>query len=91
MDDILNTSANSTAPKINPLKYETEKCDACGNTVFVPGFIFKRIPGLEVGNGTDDVLYPIPVYYCAKCGTISAVDREALELDKTDTKTNLIL
>ena len=87
MDDVLNQQG----PKINPLKYPTEECDMCKNTVFTQGYIFKRIPGLEVGNGTDDVLYPIPVYYCAKCGTISSVDREALELDKTETKTNLIL
>lgn len=87
MEDVLNQQG----PKINPLKYPTEECDMCKNTVFAQGYIFKRIPGLEVGNGTDDVLYPIPVYYCAKCGTISPVDREALELDKTDTKTNLIL
>ena len=56
--------------KINPTKYPNIKCDKCGNDTFITAFILKRIPGLEIGAGTEDQILDLPVYICSKCGEI---------------------
>lgn len=70
---------NTFTPKVNPLDYPSDKCSACGNEVFIPGVIFKVIPGLELGQGTEDVQVPIKVFVCSKCGELSNLDKETLQ------------
>lgn len=74
-DDLLMTPT----PKVNPLKYPSVKCDNCGGEVFEEKYIIKKIPGMIVGNGTEDITYPIPVLVCSKCGTIEKTNRELIE------------
>lgn len=86
-------------PQLNPFAYPSEKCENCGSEVFLPGVMFKRIPGLLIGAGTEEVDVPIKVAVCAKCGTLSPSDAKMLK-EKTDaakntqnneTKSNLII
>lgn len=56
--------------RVNPLKHPTIECDHCNSVVFNSGVILKRIPGIEMGTGTEDQILDLPVYYCAECGTI---------------------
>ena len=37
-----------TMPNVNPLDYPSETCE-CGNEIFVPGVIFKKVPGVILG------------------------------------------
>lgn len=81
--------------RINPLKYPTVKCE-CGCMIWNQGVILKKIPGFEVGTGTDDQIIDLPVYYCAKCGKIYPEYNELYKLDKEETteepkKSSLIL
>lgn len=72
--------SNSFTPKVNPLDYPNDKCSACGNEVFIPGVIFKLIPGLELGQGkAENVQIPIKVFVCSKCGELSNMDKEVFK------------
>ena len=65
---------------VNPYAYEDLTCTECGHNVFVPGIVFKKIPGVLVGDATRKfVPFPIKVACCAKCGALSAEDKEDLE------------
>ena len=97
MKDIMSGSdLGANAPKINPLDYPTEKC-SCGNEIFIPGVIFKKIPGILIGQGNEDVQFPLKIFCCSKCGELSPYDKEMLEEhDKKKKKvmpkkTNLII
>ena len=87
----------SSVPNINPLDYPTEVCSACGNQVFIPGVIFKKIPGILMGQGSETVQIPLKVFCCSKCGELSPYDKETLEehdnvKEKSEVKkTNLII
>lgn len=94
MDKTAISRANSTVA-VNPLKYKSIKCDKCGNEVFVHGYVFKKIPGLEIGKGLEDQIVPIDVFYCSKCGelmpeykdaTDEAEDTKQIEDKKSNTK-----
>jgi DNA-directed RNA polymerase subunit RPC12/RpoP len=64
----------------NPHAYEELTCTECGHNVFVPGVVFKQVPGLLLGQADiKTVPFPIKVACCAKCGTISQADKEELE------------
>ena len=65
-------------PNVNPLEYPTVKC-SCGNEIYIPGVIFKDIPGIALGQGTDNVQVPIKIFYCSKCGKLSKYDEEMLK------------
>ena len=41
----------------------------CGNKIFHEAFILKRVSSLVSPTGRE-MLYPIPVYVCSKCGEI---------------------
>lgn len=69
-------------PVVNPLKYPSVTCDNCGGELFEEKLILKKIPGVVVGNGTEDVNYPVPVLVCSKCGTIEKSYRDLLEKGK---------
>ena len=91
---IKNIGAKSNSPNINPFEYPSEKC-SCGSEVFIPGVIFKKIPGMLLGQGSETAQVPIKVFVCAKCGELSPYDKEMLEdIKKTKedaNKTNLII
>ena len=95
-EDLLNNIGSNSGPNINPFEYPSEVC-SCGNEVFVPGVIFKKIPGVLVGQGSETAQVPIKVFCCSKCGELSPYDKETLEehdnvKEKTEVKkTNLII
>ena len=68
-------------PNINPLNYPSEVC-SCGNETFIPGIIFKKVPGMLMGQGTEDTLIPLKVFVCSKCGELSPYDKDILEEHK---------
>lgn len=88
-----------SALQINPFAYETLKCSECGNETFIPGVIFKKVPGVMVGDASEEfVPIPIKVGICSKCGAISHADKKMIEEQekragqtKKDNKSNLIL
>lgn len=67
--------------RVNPLKYPNVKCD-CGCEIWNQGVILKRIPGLEIGNGTEDTFIDLPVWYCSKCGKMLPEYRQLYKLDE---------
>ena len=73
-------------PQINVLEYPTITCSKCGHDIFVPGVIFKKVSGLALGMGSNDVTVPIKVAICAKCGTLSPPDHERLIDDDEEQK-----
>lgn len=90
-----NKLIQSNMPKVNPFNYPSVKCQ-CGNEIFVPGMIFKKVPGVLMGQGAEDIEVPIKVFYCTKCGELSPLDKEMIEKEtsknkKEENKSNLIL
>jgi len=63
----------------NPYKYPRVKCDNCGHDIFRSATILNKIPGLVIGNGSDDIEYPTPVFVCDKCGTMLKSYRDDIE------------
>lgn len=68
-----------TMPDLNLFEYPEEVCSECGHNVFAPGIIFKKVPGVVLGEGGDTVTVPIKVAYCTKCGALSPSDREVYD------------
>ena len=83
-----------TLPNVNPLDYPSETCE-CGNEIFTPGIIFKKVPGVMLGQGSEYVPVPIKVFVCSKCGKLSPSDQKILDnaknVQEQATKSNLIL
>ena len=77
-DDILG-AMGPQGPQIDPMTYPQIICDKCGHNTFRREVIMYNIPGVALGAGTGDIPYPIPVYVCAKCGTIIKAVREEIE------------
>lgn len=73
------TDLNSINAKVNPFAYPSEVCEECGNDVFQPGLIFKLVPGILLGEGTETVPVPVKIACCSKCGSMSPLDRKMLE------------
>ena len=90
MEDLDILGNDTGRASINPLNYENVKCPSCGCIVYNEGVVFKRIPGLEAGNGTEDVIYPIPVFVCAKCGELLPEHKEKL-MNEKKSQTTLIV
>lgn len=67
--------------RLNPLKYPTVICE-CGCEVWNHGVIIKRIPGLELGRGTEDQFIDLPIFYCSKCGNILPEYRQIYKMDE---------
>lgn len=44
-------------------------CQDCGGKVFQEGFALKKVSQFVSPTGKE-MLYPIPVYYCVKCGSV---------------------
>jgi len=84
---------NSGGPVVNPLKYPLSKCEKCGYEIFEEKLVVAKIPGVVVGNGKDDVNYPIPILVCANCGEPEPSYQELLDKakayrEKNETETN---
>ena len=43
------------------------KCQACGNTVFIQGYVIKKISAIVSPTGKE-VIAPIQVFNCGNCG-----------------------
>lgn len=88
--DLLN-SANSTI-SVNPLKYPSVVCDNCGCETFIPGYVFKKIPGVALGRGMEEQIVPIEVCVCSKCGELMPEYKaKAEEAQKNNDNVNLII
>lgn len=86
MEDL---NLKSSGLGINPLNYDNITCEKCGGIIFNEGIVFKSIPGLEAGNGTEDIAFPVPVFYCINCGELLPEYKE--KLLKTEKKSPLIV
>lgn len=76
-DDFLGGMSNG--PQIDPMSYPQITCDKCGHNTFRREVIMYNVPGVAIGAGTGDYPWPLPVYVCAKCGTIIKAVREEIE------------
>lgn len=86
-NDILG-AMSAPGPKIDPTKFPRITCDKCGHYVWRSGVIMYNIPGVVIGNGTEDVPYPVPVYTCDKCGEVIKFVRDELEKIESDKEKN---
>jgi len=77
-DDILG-AMGPQGPQIDPTKYPQITCDKCGHNTFRREVIMYNVPGVAIGAGSGDFPWPLPVYVCAKCGTIIKAVREEIE------------
>ena len=46
-------------------------CEECGNEVFQEGVLLRKVSRFVTGTA-QDVLMPIPVFACIKCGHVNA-------------------
>ena len=58
---------------------ETMKCAQCGNTIFIQGYIIKKISAIMSPTG-QEVVAPVQVFNCGNCGTILPLSKELDEL-----------
>ena len=60
-------------PKRNKFKVdlknaETMKCAKCGNSIFIQGYVIKKISAIMSPTG-EEVIAPVQVFNCGSCGT----------------------
>ena len=58
---------------------ETMTCLKCGNTVFIQGYVIKKISAIVSPTG-EEVIAPIQVFNCGNCGTMLPLSKELDEL-----------
>ena len=46
---------------------DTMKCQKCGNTIFIQGYVIKKISAILSPTG-EEVIAPIQVFNCGNCG-----------------------
>jgi ribosomal protein S27AE len=46
---------------------DTMKCQKCGNSIFIQGYVIKRISAIVSPTGKE-VIAPIQVFNCGNCG-----------------------
>ena len=46
---------------------DTLKCQACGNSIFIQGYVIKKISAIVSPTGKE-VIAPIQVFNCGNCG-----------------------
>ena len=49
---------------------ETMKCAKCGNSIFIQGYVIKKISAIVSPTG-EEVIAPVQVFNCGNCGTMS--------------------
>ena len=69
---------------VNPLDYPSVVCPECGCQTFVPAMIFKRIPGVVLGAGSEEQQMAVKVFICSKCRELSPKDKELIGEPKQD-------
>lgn len=63
-------------------------CDKCNNETFTQIFVIKKISGLMTQTGKD-MLAPIPVFSCKKCGNVNKLFVEDLGIKEADKEQTL--
>ena len=63
----------------NPFAYPDWTCSECGHNIFTPGVVFKKVPGVVLGEGKGDVPFPIKVATCQKCGAMFPYDKKSFD------------
>ena len=58
---------------------ETMKCAKCGNSIFIQGYVIKKISAIVSPTG-EEVIAPVQVFNCGNCGTILPLSKELDEL-----------
>ena len=58
---------------------ETMKCAESDNTIFIQGYIIKKISAIMSPTG-QEVVAPVQVFNCGNCGTILPLSKELDEL-----------
>ena len=58
---------------------ETMKCAQCGNTVFIQGYIIKKMSAIMSPTGKE-MIAPVQVFNCGNCGTMLPLSKELDEL-----------
>ena len=53
--------------KIDLSNADTMKCQKCGNSIFIQGYVIKRISAI-VSPTREEVIAPIQVFNCGNCG-----------------------
>ena len=48
---------------------DTMKCQACGNSIFIQGYVIKRISAIVSPTGKE-MIAPVQVFNCGNCGEI---------------------
>ena len=46
---------------------DTMKCQSCGNSIFIQGYVIKKISAIVSPTG-EEVIAPIQVFNCGNCG-----------------------
>ena len=46
---------------------DTMKCQSCGNSIFIQGYVIKKISAIVSPTGKE-VIAPIQVFNCGNCG-----------------------
>ena len=46
---------------------ETMKCAKCGNSIFIQGYVIKKISAIMSPTG-EEVIAPVQVFNCGNCG-----------------------
>ena len=65
--------------KIDLSDADTMKCQKCGNSIFIQGYVIKRISAIVSPTG-EEVIAPIQVFNCGNCGTMLPLSKELDEL-----------
>ena len=53
--------------KIDLADADTMKCQKCGNSIFIQGYIIKKISAIVSPTG-EEVIAPVQVFNCGNCG-----------------------
>jgi hypothetical protein len=93
--DTIDAANQTRQLRINPKDYPSVVCPDCGSKIFMPAAMFKKIPGVLVGSGAEEQIFPVQVYICAKCHTLMPdMGFEELENEPEEkqlTKSNIII
>ena len=65
--------------KVDLSEADTMKCQKCGNSIFIQGYVIKRISAIVSPTG-EEVIAPIQVFNCGNCGTMLPLSKELDEL-----------
>ena len=65
--------------KVDLKDADTMKCQDCGNSIFIQGYVIKRISAILSPTG-EEVIAPIQVFNCGNCGTMLPLSKELDEL-----------